>query len=76
MVAGSFKARLGEVGESSMLSVPSVVSGRDYRLRPMISGIVTELRLQFDDEPIWFRLQCTVDARREKSSQVVREVAS
>jgi hypothetical protein len=32
--------------------------------------------LQFDDEPIWFRLQCTVDARREKSSQVVRKVAS
>ncbi|MGA2961619.1 MAG: chemotaxis protein CheX [Candidatus Korobacteraceae bacterium] len=75
MVAGSFKAKLGEVGESSMLSVPSVVSGRDYRLRPMISGIVTELRLQFDDEPIWFRLQCTVDARREKIGQAVSKVA-
>jgi chemotaxis protein CheX len=76
MVAGSFKAKLGEVGESSMLSVPSVVSGSNYRLRPMTSGIVTELRLQFDDEPIWFRLQCTVDARWEKSAPAVRKEAS
>ena len=76
MVAGSFKAKLGEVGESSMLSVPSVVSGRDYRLRPMTSGMVTELRLQFDDEPIWFRLQCTVDARREKSGQAAHKETS
>jgi chemotaxis protein CheX len=76
MVAGSFKAKLGEVGESSMLSVPSVVSGRDYRLRPMTSGMVTELRLQFDDEPIWFRLQCTVDTRRERSGQAARKEAS
>jgi chemotaxis protein CheX len=69
MVAGSFKAKLGEVGESSMLSVPTVVSGHDYRLRAIASGTVTELRLQFDDEPIWFRLQCTVDARPERRSQ-------
>ena len=76
MVAGSFKAKLGEVGESSMLSVPTVVSGGNYRLRPLTSGIVTELRLQFDDEPIWFRLQCTVDARWEKSAQAVPQDAS
>ena len=52
-----------------MLSVPTVVSGRDYQLRAIASGTVTELRLQFDDEPIWFRLRCTVDARPEKKSQ-------
>ena len=26
-----------------------------------------QLRLQFEEEPIWFRLQCTVDERREKT---------
>jgi len=66
MVAGCFKAKLGKVGESSMLSVPTVVSGRDYRLRPITSGTVTELRSEFDGETIWFRLQCTADASREK----------
>jgi chemotaxis protein CheX len=76
MVAGSFKAKLGEVGESSMLSVPTVVSGRDYRLRPRTSGTVTELRLQFDGEPIWFRLQCTADASREKTAPAARKSVS
>jgi CheY-specific phosphatase CheX len=57
MVIGHFKAKLGKIGEGSMLSVPTVVEGSDYKLRPLAKGIVLEAFLQFSEESLCFRLE-------------------
>jgi chemotaxis protein CheX len=57
MVAGSFKSKLAGGGENCMLSVPTVITGADYRLRSLADGETIALCLQFDDEPLWFSLE-------------------
>ena len=46
MVAGSFKGQLSDLAEQCMLSVPTVVSGKDYQLYPLADG----LRIQVSRE--------------------------
>jgi len=57
MVAGSFKSMLPGGGENCMLSVPTVITGADYQLRALADGQTIELRMQFDDELLWFSLK-------------------
>jgi chemotaxis protein CheX len=57
MVAGNFKSKLPGIGEHCMLSVPTVITGADYRMHSMADGEVIELCLQFDDELLWFTLE-------------------
>lgn len=57
MVAGCFKSKLGALGDRCMLSVPTVITGADYKLRSLADGQVLELCLQFDDEPLWVTLE-------------------
>lgn len=38
MVAGSFKAKLPGEGDRCMLSVPTIVNGRDYTVRSLVNG--------------------------------------
>lgn len=59
MVVGSFKRRVGSVGELSVLSVPSVIHGRDYRVRPLINGSCVECCVQTADG----LLRCRLDYR-------------
>jgi CheY-specific phosphatase CheX len=56
MVAGVFKSKVPELGESCVLSVPTVISGADYHLHSVSSGEHVELSLGFEGSPIWFTL--------------------
>jgi CheY-specific phosphatase CheX len=59
MVVGNFKRKLGKAGELSVLSVPTVIQGCDYRVRPLIKGSSLECRMETADG----LLQCRLDYR-------------
>ena len=56
MVAGSFKAQLSDVAEQCMLSVPTVVSGKDYQLYPLADGLRIQVPRTFEGDLIWLTL--------------------
>jgi chemotaxis protein CheX len=56
MVVGSFKGKMGSIGETSVLSVPTVIHGHDYRVRPLINGSFLECRMETADGSLQFRL--------------------
>jgi chemotaxis protein CheX len=56
MVAGNFKGKTGKAGETSVLSVPTVIHGHDYRVRPLINGAVLECRMESADGIVHCRL--------------------
>lgn len=56
MVAGSFKAQLSDVAEQCMLSVPTVVSGKDYELHPLVDGLRIQVSKTFERALIWMTL--------------------
>jgi CheY-specific phosphatase CheX len=56
MVIGDFKAKTGKLGETSVLSVPTVIHGLDYRVRPLINGSVVECWMQNADGVLRLRL--------------------
>jgi chemotaxis protein CheX len=55
MVAGSFKEKIG-LGGKCMLSVPTVLTGRDYQIRSRSVYVRVELPLIYEKEPIWIAL--------------------
>lgn len=55
MVAGYFKAKIG-LGDRCMLSVPTVVAGKDYKIRSPGKDVRLELPLLYEREPIWLAL--------------------
>jgi chemotaxis protein CheX len=57
MVAGNFKAKLSGMGNHCMLSVPTVITGADYRLRSLADGATIEVGLTFEEELISFTLE-------------------
>lgn len=56
MVAGSFKALVSDVVDQCMLSVPTVVSGKDYQLYPLADGMRIQACRSFEGSPIWLTL--------------------
>lgn len=56
MVAGNFKAKTGKVGETSVLSVPTVIHGHDYKVRPLVNGSFVECLMQTADGQLHLRL--------------------
>jgi len=56
MVAGNFKAKTGKVGETSVLSVPTVIHGHDYRVRPLVNGSFVECLMQTANGQLHLRL--------------------
>ena len=56
MVAGSFKAQVTDLAQQCMLSVPTVVSGKDYRLYPLADGLRMQVSTTFEGAPIWLAL--------------------
>lgn len=56
MVAGSFKAQLSDVAEQCMLSVPTVVSGKDYQLYPLVDGLRIQVSKSFEGALIWMTI--------------------
>jgi chemotaxis protein CheX len=55
IVAGHFKAKIG-LGDKCMLSVPTVITGGDYRIHPLAGGERLELPLLYEGEPVWITL--------------------
>ena len=55
MVAGSFKQRIG-LGDRCMLSVPTVLTGKDYQVRARSVYVRVELLVLYENEPIWIAL--------------------
>jgi len=53
MVAGSFKGQLSDFAEHCMLSVPTVVSGKDYELYPLVDGLRIQVSRSFEGALIW-----------------------
>ncbi len=56
VVAGNFKAKVAGIVNECMLSVPSVISGADYRLYSIVDGERVEVAFVFDGEPVWVTL--------------------
>ncbi len=53
MVAGNFKAKIAGMSDHCMLSVPMVVTGRDYTLHSLADGEHFEIALALDGMPLW-----------------------
>lgn len=56
MVAGNFKAKITQLAEHCLLSVPTVVRGEDYEMVTMGDGDQITVGLTYDGAPIWFCL--------------------
>ena len=48
MVAGSFKGQVSDVAAQCMLSVPTVVSGKDYEMYPLADGMRIQVAKTFE----------------------------
>ncbi len=55
IVAGLFKANVG-LGDSCGLTVPTVIVGKDYKIRPPRNEERLELQLLYEHDPIWIAL--------------------
>ena len=49
MIAGSFKARIADLADGCALSVPTVISGKDYSLHSLANGERFEVVFSFED---------------------------
>jgi CheY-specific phosphatase CheX len=56
MLIGNFKHKMGRIGEASVLSVPTVIHGHDYRIRPLIDGTSLECSMETTDGLLQLRL--------------------
>ena len=59
IVAGHFKSKIG-LGDKCMLSTPTVITGRDYRVRSPAGGERLEIQLLDGDE----RIEIALDIRK------------
>ena len=56
MVAGSFKGQVSDVAAQCMLSVPTVVSGNDYEMYPLVDGMRIQVSKTFEGSLVWMTL--------------------
>lgn len=52
MIAGNFKNKLEGIADRCLLSVPTIISGQDYKLRPLANSETLEVILAFEGQPI------------------------
>ncbi|MGB8010163.1 MAG: chemotaxis protein CheX [Terriglobales bacterium] len=57
MIAGNFKNKLAGTDERCMLSVPSVISGGEYKFHSLVDGSSMDAVVLFEDAPVAVRLQ-------------------
>ncbi|MFZ0285054.1 MAG: chemotaxis protein CheX [Terriglobales bacterium] len=57
MVAGNFKNKISGLGDSCMLSPPTVITGSDYDMHSLADSPAVELNLLFESMPIVISLQ-------------------
>jgi len=56
MVAGNFKAKVAGLIDGCMLSVPTVITGKDYHLHLVANGSRATVVFEFEGLPIWAAL--------------------
>jgi chemotaxis protein CheX len=56
MIAGSFKGRIADMADGCALSVPMVISGKDYTLYALADGERFEVIFSFEGEPLYVTL--------------------
>ncbi len=56
MVIGSFKRKTGKLGASSVLSIPTVIYGHDYKVRPLARGCTLICHMKSPDGRVELRL--------------------
>ena len=56
MVAGNFKAKVANLADTCMLSVPTVISGEDYSMDAAEPTERVTVGLLFEGEPVWVTL--------------------
>jgi chemotaxis protein CheX len=57
MVAGNFKNKISGLGDTCMLSPPTIITGSDYDTRSLVDAPVVELNLLFENMPLVITLQ-------------------
>jgi chemotaxis protein CheX len=57
MVAGNFKNKIPGLGDGCMLSVPIVITGKNYSTHSLGNSAVFDLKLLFEGAPFFIRLQ-------------------
>ena len=57
MVAGNFKNKVPSMGEGCMLSVPTVITGKNYSMHSLADTAALEVRLSFEGMPIVISLR-------------------
>lgn len=53
MVAGGFKARVAGLADGCLISVPTVITGRDYQLHSLADAACIQTCLLYDGGPLW-----------------------
>jgi len=56
MIAGNFKAKISNLADSCVLSVPTVITGEDYSMSTIEPNDGISTPLNFGEEPIWVTL--------------------
>lgn len=56
MIAGNFKAKVTNLADSCVLSVPTVITGDDYCMSTMDPSDGLTISLSFDGDPMWVSL--------------------
>jgi chemotaxis protein CheX len=56
MVAGNFKAKISNLADTCMLSVPTVIAGDNYSMEVSEPSDGVTVALQMDGQPIWVAL--------------------
>ena len=56
IVAGSFKSHVAGLADQCWLSVPTVVTGKDYQLHSLTNGEQIQVSLGFEDAVLWVTL--------------------
>lgn len=75
MVVGNFKGKTGKLGETSLISVPTVIHGHDYRMRPLVNGSFVECLMRTADGTILFRLGYKLTAARADTQTGAAELS-
>jgi len=57
MVAGNFKNKISGLGDGCMLSVPTVITGKNFSMHSLADSAAIEVRLLFESMPIVISLR-------------------
>jgi len=67
MVAGNFKNKLTVLSDKCMLSVPTVISGGDYKFHSLADAGTIEIMMTFEKQPVVIALRYTARCDKDAS---------